>query len=166
MSYYEFKLPAKILSGEGALEHVPHELQTLGASRPLLLSDQGLAQVGTVKIVQAALQQGGLVPAETYCHIPPDSSIEVVNHIAQLYRDTQCDSLIAVGGGSVIDTAKGVGMVLAQAGHDLLDSAGCEVLPRGKHVPFVAVPTTAGTGSEATLVAVVATPPFRSRWSS
>ena len=99
MSYYEFKLPAKILSGEGALEHVPHELQTLGASRPLLLSDQGLAQVGTVKIVQAALRQGGLVPAETYCHIPPDSSIEVVNHIAQLYRDTQCDSLIAVGGG-------------------------------------------------------------------
>ena len=158
MSYYEFKLPAKILSGEGALEHVPHELQTLGASRPLLLSDQGLAQVGTVKIVQAALRQGGLVPAETYCHIPPDSSIEVVNHIAQLYRDTQCDSLIAVGGGSVIDTAKGVGMVLAQAGHDLLDSAGCEVLPRGKHVPFVAVPTTAGTGSEATLVAVVANP--------
>ena len=59
MSYYEFKLPAKILSGEGALEHVPHELQTLGASRPLLLSDQGLAQVGTVKIVQAALRQGG-----------------------------------------------------------------------------------------------------------
>ena len=155
MSYYEFKLPAKILSGEGALEHVPHELQTLGASRPLLLSDQGLAQVGTVKIVQAALRQGGLVPAETYCHIPPDSSIEVVNHIAQLYRDTQCDSLIAVGGGSVIDTAKGVGMVLAQAGHDLLDSAGCEVLPRGKHVPFVAVPTTAGTGSEVTLAAVI-----------
>ena len=105
MSYYEFKLPAKILSGEGALEHVPHELQTLGASRPLLLSDQGLAQVGTVKIVQAALRQGGLVPAETYCHIPPDSSIEGGNHIAQLYRDTQCDSLIAVGGGSVIDTA-------------------------------------------------------------
>lgn len=58
MSYYEFKLPAKILSGEGALEHVPHELQTLGASRPLLLSDQGLAQVGTVKIVQAALRAG------------------------------------------------------------------------------------------------------------
>lgn len=43
MSYYEFKLPAKILSGESALEHVPHELQTLDASRPLLLSDQGLA---------------------------------------------------------------------------------------------------------------------------
>ena len=45
MSYYEFKLPAKILSGEGALEHVPHELQTLGASRPLLLSVDGLRRV-------------------------------------------------------------------------------------------------------------------------
>lgn len=142
MSYYEFKLPAKILSGEGALEHVPHELQTLGASRPLLLSDQGLAP-GRHRQDRPGrpAARAASSPAETYCHIPPDSSIEVVNHIAQLYRDTQCDSLIAVGGGSVIDTAKGVGMVLAQAGHDLLDSAGCEVLPRGKHVPFVAVPT-------------------------
>lgn len=52
-------------------------------------------------------------------------------------------------------------MVLAQAGSDLLDAAGCEVLPRGAHVPFVAIPTTAGTGSEATLVAVVADPANR-----
>ncbi|MFQ9411588.1 MAG: hypothetical protein ACLR1T_11745 [Evtepia gabavorous] len=58
-AYYEFKLPAKILSGDGALEHIPHELDSLGAHRPLLLSDQGLEQVGTVKIVQAALRQGG-----------------------------------------------------------------------------------------------------------
>lgn len=157
-AYYEFKLPSKILSGEGALEHIPHELHTLGASRPLLLSDPGLEQVGTVTIVKEALHQGGMEPAEVFCQIPPDSSIEVVNRIAALYRETGCDSLIAVGGGSVIDTAKGVGMVLAQAGSDLLDSAGCEVLPRGDHVPFVAVPTTAGTGSEATLVAVVANP--------
>ena len=99
-----------------------------------------------------------MAAAETFCRIPPDSSIQVVNQIAGLYRQAQCDSLIAVGGGSVIDTAKGVGMVLAQAGSDLLDSTGCEVLPRGAHVPFVAVPTTAGTGSEATLVAVVANP--------
>lgn len=59
-AYYEFKLPAKILSGDGALEHIPHELDSLGAHRPLLLSDQGLEQVGTVKIVQAALRQGGM----------------------------------------------------------------------------------------------------------
>lgn len=147
-AYYEFKLPTKILSGDGALEHIPHELEGLGASRPLLLSDQGLEQVGTVKIVQEALHQGGMDPAETFCRIPPDSSIEVVNQVAALFRGKGCDSLIALGGGSVIDTAKGVGMVLAQAGSDLLDAAGCEVLPRGAHVPFVAIPTTAGTGTE------------------
>ena len=157
-AYYEFKLPTKLLSGDGALEHIPHELTGLGAHRPLLLSDQGLEAAGTVRVVRAALVQGGMPAAETYCHVPPDSSIDTVNHIAALFREKNCDSLIALGGGSVIDTAKGVGMVLAQAGHDLMDSAGCEVLPRGEHVPFVAVPTTAGTGSEATLVAVVANP--------
>ena len=114
-----------------------------------------------MKIVQEALHQGGMDPAETFCRIPPDSSIEVVNQVAALFRGKGCDSLIALGGGSVIDTAKGVGMVLAQAGSDLLDAAGCEVLPRGAHVPFVAIPTTAGTGSEATLVAVVADPANR-----
>ena len=65
-AYYEFKLPVKILSGDGALEHIPHELDSLGAHRPLLLSDQGLEQVGTVKIVQAALRQGGMAAAETF----------------------------------------------------------------------------------------------------
>ncbi len=160
-TYYEFKLPSKILSGEGALEHIPHELSGLGAERPLLLSDAGLEKVGMVRIVLRALEQGGLQSVPTDCSIPPDSSIEVVNTLAEKYRRLHCDSLIAVGGGSVIDTAKGVGMVLAQAGENLLDSAGCEVLPRGAHVPFVAVPTTAGTGSEATLVAVVADPSRR-----
>ena len=155
-AYYEFKLPGKILSGAEALEHIPHELNTLGAHRPLLLSDQGLEKVGSVKILLEALAQGGMTAVETFCHIPPDSSIQVVNQVAALYRQLGCDALIALGGGSVIDTAKGVGMVLAQAGHDLLESAGCEVLPRGEHVPFVAVPTTAGTGSEATIVSVIA----------
>lgn len=155
-AYYEFKLPGKILSGAEALEHIPHELNTLGAHRPLLLSDEGLEKVGSVKILLEALAQGGMTAVETFCHIPPDSSIQVVNQVAALYRQLGCDALIALGGGSVIDTAKGVGMVLAQEGHDLLESAGCEVLPRGNHVPFVAVPTTAGTGSEATIVSVIA----------
>lgn len=145
-AYYEFKLPAKILSGDGALEHIPHELDSLGAHRPLLLSDPGPGAGGDGKDCAGRPPPGGMAAAEDLLPDPPDSSIQVVNQIAGLYRQAQCDSLIAVGGGSVIDTAKGVGMVLAQAGSDLLDSAGCEVLPRGAHGPFVAVPTTAGTG--------------------
>ena len=157
-AYYEFKLPAKILAGDGALEHIPHELQGLGCTAPLLLSDEGLVKAGAVDTVRAAMAQGGGSFAAEFCRIPPDSSIETVNEIAAFYRAQGCDGLVAVGGGSVIDTAKGVGMVLAQGSGDLLQNAGCEVLPRGEHAPFVAVPTTAGTGSEATLVAVVADP--------
>ena len=155
-AYYEFKLPSKILSGADALEHIPHELKTLGSFRPLLLSDPGLEKVGSVKTLLAALDAGGMGTVESFCQIPPDSSVQVVNEVADLYRKLGCDGLIALGGGSVIDTAKGVGMVLAQEGSDLLDVAGCEVLPRGKHIPFVAIPTTAGTGSEATIVSVIA----------
>lgn len=157
-SYYEFKLPAKLLSGDGALEHIPHELEGFGACAPLLLSDEGLERAGLVKIVLAALRQGGMEPREVFCRIPPDSSIQVVNDAAALFREKGCDSLIALGGGSVIDTAKGISMVLSQGGDDLLSHSGCEVLPRGEHVPFAAIPTTAGTGSEATIVAVVANP--------
>ena len=157
-SYYEFKLPAKILSGDGALEHIPHELEGLGSRRPLLLSDEGLVKAGAVAVVEGAMAQGGGAFAAQFCRIPPDSSIQTVNEIAAFYREKNCDGLVAVGGGSVIDTAKGVGMVLAQGSGDLLQNAGCEVLGRGAHVPFIAVPTTAGTGSEATLVAVVANP--------
>ena len=158
MSYYEFQLPSKILSGSGALEHISHELETLGAKNPILLSDNGLKAAGIVDTVVGAMSQGGLVPNEIFCDIPADSSIDVVNAIAAKFRAANCDSIVAVGGGSVLDTAKGVGMVLAQEGEDFLALSGCEVLPRGKHVPFLAIPTTAGTGSEATLVAVVANP--------
>ena len=157
-SYYEFKLPAKILSGDGALEHIPHELEGLGCKRPLLLSDEGLVRAGAVAVVEGAMAQGGGTFAAQFCRIPPDSSIHTVNEIAAFFREKNCDGLVAVGGGSVIDTAKGVGMVLAQGSGDLLQNTGCEVLGRGAHVPFIAVPTTAGTGSEATLVAVVANP--------
>ena len=157
-SYYEFKLPAKILSGDGALEHIPHELEALGSTRPLLLSDEGLVKAGAVATVEGAMAQGGGAFAAQFCRIPPDSSIQTVNEIAAFFREQNCDGLVAVGGGSVIDTAKGVGMVLAQGSGDLLQNTGCEVLGRGAHVPFIAVPTTSGTGSEATLVAVVANP--------
>ena len=157
-TYYEFQLPGKILSGDGALEHIPHELAGLGSRRPLLLSDEGLVKAGAVALVKGAVAQGGGAFAAEFCRIPADSSILVVNEIAALYREAGCDGLVAVGGGSVIDTAKGVRMVLAQGSGDLLQNAGCEVLPRGEQAPFVAVPTTSGTGSEATLVAVVANP--------
>ncbi len=154
--YYEYHNPVKILSGESALENIPYELGVLEARAPLLLSDEGLVQAGAVDTVLSHMKPA--VPKATFTQIPPDSSVAVVNEIARFFTDQGCDSILAVGGGSVIDTAKGVRMVISQGATDLEALMGCEVLTAGTHIPFIAVPTTAGTGSECTPVAVISNP--------
>lgn len=154
--YYEYHNPVKILSGEAALENIPYELGVLEARAPLLLSDAGLVKAGAVDTVLAHMKPAS--PKAVFTEIPPDSSVETVNHIARFFAEQGCDSILAVGGGSVIDTAKGVRMVIAQGAADLESLMGCEVLTAGRHIPFIAVPTTAGTGSECTPVAVISNP--------
>lgn len=161
MQYYEFFNPVKILSGEGALENIPYELEHLGASRPMLLTNRMLTDVGLTGIVQKALQAAGISPAATFEEIPPDSSIHVVNAAGSLFRETGCDSIIALGGGSVIDTAKGLKVLISQGTGDIMQYMGADILKPGRRVPFAVIPTTAGTGSEATLVAVIAHPERR-----
>lgn len=154
-SYYEFQNSTKILSGENALENITYELKGLGASRPILLSDKVLEKIGSLQNVIDAMASTGMEPGAIYTDIPSDSSVAVVNKIGVVYQEVGCDSIIAVGGGSVIDTAKGVEMLISQNVRDLMELQGCESMTRGNHVPFIAVPTTSGTGSEMTLVAVI-----------
>lgn len=153
--YFEFQNAVKLLCGDSALERLANELEHLGARAPMLLSDAVLAKIGTMQQVVDAMAAEGCNPACTFTDIPVDSSLKVVNDIAALYRSSGCDSLVAVGGGSVIDTAKGVRLVLSQEADDILSIGGVENLVRGKYIPFVVVPTTAGTGSECTGVAVI-----------
>ncbi len=154
-AYFEFQNAVKLLCGELSLERIPSELEHLGASRPLLLSDAVLARIGTLGLVSDAMKAEGCEAVCVFTDIPVDSSLKTVNAIAALYRERGCDSLVAVGGGSVIDTAKGARLVLSQDTDDILSIAGVENLARGRHVPFVVAPTTAGTGSECTGVAVI-----------
>lgn len=153
--YFEFQSSAKILSGRHALENLPSELKNLGAQKPMILSDEILKKIGTLQTVTDALAQGGIREGAVYTRIPADSSLQVVRNIVKEYKKQECDSLVAVGGGSVIDTAKGVRMVLSQDVDDLLDIWGCENLSGAVRIPFAAIPTTSGTGSESTLVAVI-----------
>lgn len=153
--YFEFHNAVKLLCGEFALERLAHELSQLGASRPLVLSDAVLAKIGTLRLATSAMCDEGCEPACTFTDIPVDSSLAVVNAIASVYRENRCDGLVAVGGGSVIDTAKGVRLTLSQQVEDILSLSGVEGVSRGVHVPFIVVPTTAGTGSECTGVAVI-----------
>jgi len=155
MKYFEFQNAVKLLCGELALERLADELRHLKAERPLLLSDAVLAKIGTLDMVAKAMESEGCPAAGRFTDIPVDSSLATINRIAALYRQEGYDSLVAVGGGSVIDTAKGVRLVLSQETDDILSLSGMESLTRGLHIPFVVVPTTAGTGAECTGVAVI-----------
>ncbi len=154
-NYYEFQNSTKILSGEFALENIPSELSALDGKNVLLLSDKVLEKIGTMQKVVDAISTENISINAIFIDIPSDSSTEVINEIVKLYKEKECNSIVAVGGGSVIDTAKGVRMVLSQDRENIMDLAGCELITYGKHIPFVVIPTTAGTGSEVTLVAVI-----------
>ncbi|MGU5765976.1 iron-containing alcohol dehydrogenase [Aeromonas allosaccharophila] len=152
--YYDFFCPVKLLAGEQALEQLASELASLGARRPLLLTDKGLNATGLATLLANVLAEGDLPVAAIWDEIPADSSTAVVERIAKRYRELDCDSLVALGGGSVIDTAKAVNILTSMGGDHLLDYSGAGCLTRPLK-PLAVVPTTAGTGSEVTLVAVI-----------
>lgn len=154
--YYEFYCGVKTVAGHQALARIPALLRERGASKPMIVTDKGVAEAGLVAIVEEALATG--MPAlAVEDEVPVDSDLATVHRIAAVYRSKGCDALIAVGGGSVMDTAKGVNIVVSEEAESLLDFAGAGVLKRPLK-PLVAVPTTAGTGSEVTMVAVISDP--------
>ncbi|MGD9009936.1 MAG: iron-containing alcohol dehydrogenase [Desulfobacteraceae bacterium] len=166
--YYEFMNPVRIVSGYKAVDNLPYELTQLGVSRPLLITDTGIIQAGLLKIVQAAFDDASVQLAAVFDQTPPDSSMEIVKRVAAIYRNHNCDAFIALGGGSCIDTAKGVNIVITEQTEELAPLAGAEILSKPMQ-PCIVIPTTAGTGSEVTAVAVIADPdhhrklPFTSR---
>lgn len=155
--YYEFFNSVKIVSGYKALENIPYELSRVGATRPIVITDKGVVQAGLVKHVIESFAGTDTTIGAIFDETPQDSSNVAVNRIAQIYRETGCDSIIAVGGGSVIDTAKGVNIVITEETDDLLKFMGNYRLNKPMK-PFVVIPTTAGTGSEVTMAAVIANP--------
>ncbi len=157
MSFYEFFCPVKILAGTSALEHVPHELRSLNSQRPLLVTDEGVRKAGLLAPVEKALAEGGLQFAATFDKVPPDSSVKVVSECARLYRQANCDSIVAVGGGSVIDTSKAANILASENADSLEPFSGANALKRPLR-PFFVIPTTAGTGSEVTMAAVIKDP--------
>lgn len=152
--YYEFFNPVKINAGNEALETIPYELKQMNASRPIVITDKGITNAGLLKTFIDSLDDSELTIAVVYDETPPDSSLKTVNEIAKLYREHKCDSIIALGGGSPMDTAKGLNIIISENEDDLRKFMGADRLKAAQQ-PFIAIPTTSGTGSEVTLVAVI-----------
>lgn len=153
--YYEFYSRVRIISGRRALEQIPAALTRMNATNPMIISDKGVSGAGLVKLVLDAAKKSKVQVRAVFDDVPPDSEVKVVSRVAQLYRAKGCDSIIAVGGGSVLDTAKGVNILVSENSDDLMKFTGFNRIKR-RLKPLVAVPTTSGTGSEMTLAAVIA----------
>lgn len=152
--YFEFGCRVQVSAGHDALGRIPDALNGLHARRPMIITDAGVLQAGLIDIVREAIgDRVDLGPLAS--NVPPDSEVKVVNELARSYRDSDCDAIIAVGGGSVMDTAKGVNIVVSENAEDLMDFSGSGRLKRPLR-PMIAIPTTAGTGSEVTQAAVIA----------
>jgi alcohol dehydrogenase len=152
--YYEFFCPVKIISGLKASSNIPYEMDLLNAKRALIVTDRGVAGAGLVKFIEKAFEGSDCEIGAIFDQTPPDSSKKTVKEVAQLFTAERCDCFIAVGGGSCMDTAKGANMMVTEDTDDLMKLQGAERLKKSTK-PFIAVPTTAGTGSEVTIVAMI-----------
>ncbi len=130
----------------GAIKLLPQELEILGIKRPLFITDRGVVQHGVFAAVQRAM--GGNADLAMFDETPENPTIDGVERAAAFYRAQKCDGIVAVGGGSVIDTAKGVCVLATHEGR-IADYFGRPDKIRSDTAPLIAVPTTAGTGSEA-----------------
>lgn len=144
------EVPTRIVHGPGAISGLGDLAKGLGIRRPLLVTDGGVAAAG---IADEALRH--LEGAVFFDGVYPNPDVELVGRASALYREEGCDGLVALGGGSSIDTAKGIGVEVVHGGSIAEYEYGRTPMT-GRIPPLVAVPTTAGTGSEVTLWAVIA----------
>jgi alcohol dehydrogenase len=148
---YEFRMPTKIVAGAGSAAEIGAEVSDLGASRALIVTDSTLRS--STDLVSRVEHSLGTRCAGIYDGVTPDSGINVVDNGAALAAELGADCLVSVGGGSAIDTAKAICVVMARGG-SIRDHFAVQALS-APTVPHLAVPTTAGTGSEVTNVALV-----------
>ena len=139
---YQFFCPVKISAGNKALEHLPMELEGLDVGKPFVVAqDRGAAKTA----LKAFRNSGMTIGLCDSLPALPDSS--VVGQLAALYRDKQCDALVAVGSGALVDTAKAVNLLVSSESGDLEKFAGENKVP-GPLNPLVLVLTAAGNGLE------------------
>jgi len=151
--YFEFCCPVQIIAGHRAIDNLPALLKKRHVRKPMLVTDQGVLGARLVDVVTAAISQSVAI-GQVVDDIPSDPDLETVRRIARCYRKNDCDGLVAVGGGSVMDAAKGANLLVSEKKDDLLWLAGSGHLKRPLR-PLFTIPTTAGTGSEVTQVAVI-----------
>jgi alcohol dehydrogenase len=148
---FVFWSPTKIVFGEKTALDVAMEMETLKCKKALVVTDKDLAK--NTDIPEKIKKALGNLCVGIFSDVEADSGIHIVNQGAKLGKELGADCIVSVGGGSAIDTAKGMAILLKEGGK-LQDYVGFQILTRPQ-TPHIVIPTTAGTGSEVTYVAVI-----------
>ena len=154
---FEFKLPTRILFGINLVDSLAEEIKVLGIQRLLLVTDKGVVNAGLIERIIRVLDASA-IDYTIFDSVEANPTTTTVHSGAEIFRRDKCDGLLAVGGGSPMDAAKGIGVQATHDG-DIMDYS----RRIGKPVqditpPLIAIPTTAGTGSEVTWVSVLVDP--------
>lgn len=152
MRAFSYHIPTQIEFGNGAIARLPEFVKALGGSRVLVVGDPGVQRAGLIDRVQAILTGASIFNA-VFADVESDPATRSVDEGTVHGKANGCDLVVGIGGGSALDTAKAIGLMLVNDGN-IKDYVGIGKVPRAG-APVIAVPTTAGTGSELTIWSVL-----------
>jgi len=148
----QFNSPVTLIVGGGARKRLAEQILKRGKRRVLVVTDANLLASGKVQEFEVHLREAG-IHASIFSNVQPDPTVENVEQGLAAYRDSQSELIVGLGGGSPMDAAKAISILISNPlplsqymGYHKVPNAGC---------PLILVPTTAGTGSEATKVSVI-----------
>lgn len=147
-----FSIPPTIITGAGSSEEVGEQATRLGATNALIVTDPGILKIGYADQIYKNLHNAGIT-STIFSNVTPDPTLQNVTDGLNQYRTENCDIIVSIGGGSAIDCGKGISMKLTNDG-EFADYMGVDKIPN-QCAPLIAIPTTAGTGSEVTKVTVI-----------
>lgn len=151
---HRFILNETSFFGPGARKELPGAIRGLGKSKVLVVTDKGLLQFGVTKMVTDVLDEAGIA-YDIFSEVKPNPTVSNVKAGIDAFKRAQADILVAIGGGSSIDTAKAIGIVIANPDFsDIISLEGCAPT-QNKSVPIIVLPTTAGTAAETTINYVI-----------
>ncbi len=147
-----FSIPPTIITGAGSTETVGEQATRLGATKVLIVTDLGILKIGYADEIAKNLHNAGIT-STIFSDVTPDPTLQNVTDGLNQYRAENCDVIVSIGGGSAIDCGKGISIKLTNNG-EFADYMGIDKIPN-QGAPLIAIPTTAGTGSEVTKVTVI-----------
>lgn len=148
-----FKTARRLLTGENSSHLLPKEMSSLGIRRPLIVTDKGVREAGIIQPVIDNLKSNGVTNVFIYSDISAEPETHVVESCRETFVTNNCDGVIAIGGGSAMDTAKAVAIYSGEE-RSLSELFGEEKASPRK-IPLICMPTTAGTGSEVTNISIL-----------